>query len=414
MVWGGVRVQFGAAETNSSIYLAYYDSERWLAVSKIDKCSGQVEKVRLASQFEGWDAHNSVVLAMDNSGRLHVAGNMHVSPLIYARMNKPDDFKSMSVIRPMVGLEEERTTYPNFFRFPDGALGFSYRYGHSGNGKEIINQFDGERWIRWGNQPLFAPVNEKQPVNAYHTGFISGSDGFFHTAWVWREQGGVEKNFHVNYAKSQDLKNWQNSKGKSIALPLTLANAELVDSVTKGRGLLNNIKLGFDADGRVVISYLKFDSRGFSQLFHARIEGQGWKAVPSTNWTYRWDPRGGGTIPSEISFSGVEVRAGQLLERVRQPEIGNVTLKYAPRALHVDSVLKNYAWEQAPKIMRKKAPGSVLNIQAIPNSDAEDSSSFAISWLSHPPDNRDKRRKCKPTGLDCQFVSELYLHKTDL
>ena len=409
-VWGGTRVGFGTLDNTDFIYLGYYDGDRWLTVSQINKCNGIIQKVRLPSRFAGWDSHNSVALALDGAGRLHVAGNMHASPLVYARMDEPDNLRSLSVLKPLLGIEEERTTYPNFFRFPDGSLGFSYRSGQSGNGSEIVNRFDGTKWSRWIDQPLFAPSTVKQHVNAYHTGFVTGSDGFFHIAWVWRENANVETNFNVSYARSHDLKTWESSTGAFIALPITPSNAEVVDNVPKGSGLFNNIRLGFDTQGRAVISYLKFDTQGFSQLFHAKREADDWKIVQSTDWTYRWDPRGGGTIPSEISFSGLMARQSHLMERVRHPEIGSVTLKYTPSTLRVDSIIKNYDRGATATVKREMVPGAVLNAQALRQADGGTSHAHSISWLSHPSDNRDRPRECKTTGLDCAFVSELHLH----
>lgn len=409
-VWGGVLARFDSLETKDFIYVGYYDAERWFSVSQINKCTGKVQKVRLPSRFTGWDAHNNIKLALDSAGRLHVAGNMHASPLVYARMVSPDNLASLAELKPMVGREEEKTTYPNFFSLPDGTMLFSYRYGHSGEGKELINRFDGERWSRWVDRPLFAPESDKHQVNAYHSGFVYGQDGFFHTAWVWREPGGVENNFNVNYAKSRDLKSWQNSKGGSLALPITPKNAEVVDFIPKGKGLFNNVKLGFDAEGHPVISYLKFDKNGYSQLYHARRESKGWKLVQSTDWKFRWDPRGDGTIKTEISIYGVQVRDKQLLELVKQPEIGNVTLKYSPVTLRVESIIKDYPWGNAPHVKREFVPGAVKNVQAVLKPDGNFSQQYGISWLTHPADNRDRPRDCKPTGLPCDFVSDLYLH----
>lgn len=408
--WGGTRVAFGTLESNEFIYTGYYDAHRWLTVSQVNKCTGVIRKIRLPSRFAGWDAHNTVALALDSAGRLHLAGNMHVSPLVYARMVQADNLASLAVLRPMVGQEEDRTTYPIFFRFPDGALGFSYRSGISGNGKEIVNRFDGESWTRWIDKPLFAQANTKQHVNAYHTGFIRGPDGLFHIAWVWRENYKVETNFNVNYAKSQDLKTWKKSTGEDISLPITPKNAEVVAVVPQQGGLFNNVQLGFDTQGRVVVSFLKFDSVGFSQLFHSRREAAEWKTVKSTDWTYRWDPRGGGTIPSKISFSGVAARNGSLLEHVRHPSFGTGTLKYDEGTLLVESVIKNYEWEPSLKVKRTAPVGAVVNVLPARNPDGRTGRNHAISWLSHPADNRDKPRECQRVGLPCNFVSELLLH----
>ena len=410
--WGGTRVPYNAQETANFFYVGYYDAERWLAVSQIDKCTAEVRTVRLPSRFAGWDAHNSVALALDQAGRLHVAGNMHASPLVYSRMDKADDLSSLTILKPMVGSDEEKTTYPMFFRFEDGSLGFSYRTGQSGNGCELINRFDGERWSRLGERPLFAPASSGPPVNAYHTGFVRGPDHFFHVAWVWRETHNVETNFNVNYAKSPDLRTWLTSTDEILPLPITPAKAEIADPVPQQSGLFNNVKLGFDVQGRPVISYVKFDSRGHSQLFHARPENGKWQVVQSTTWAHRWDPRGGGTIPAEIGFSGVEVHEGRLLERIRHPVVGAATLVYAPDSLRETKINRSSREGPTARVMREVPPGALLNVQPVFDRAGSPSKVRAISWLSHPADNRDRPRNCATAVPVCDFRSELQLHLT--
>lgn len=415
-VWGASRVKFDSLEDQKFVYISYYDADRWLSVAQIDKCTGTLRKQRVGSRFVGWDAHNSIVMALDKSNRLHVSGNMHASPLVYARMDAPDNLAGLGAVRPMVGEDEAQATYPYFFRFMDGALGFSYRSGHSGDGVEFINRLEGARWIRWTNQPVFAPVSEKKPVNAYHTNYMRGPDGFFHVAWVWRENYFVETNFNVNYAKSRDLRTWENSGGEVIPLPITPKTAEVVDRIPEKSGLLNNIKLGFDQAGRPVISYLKFDSTGASQLFHARLVDGRWKSTPATQWTYRWDPRGGGTIKGEINFSGVRVSNGRLIEQVSQPEIGAKTLVYDDGSMKETAALASDVWGAAPAIKNVHVPmGAVSNVQNVRLENFATGGfgdGHVISWFSLPADNRDKPRNCNNPDVPCDFTSELILHTT--
>lgn len=416
-VWGGVRDKFDSVEDKDFIYIGYYDAQRWLSVMQINKCNGEKRKIRVPTRFGGWDAHNYIELALDDSHRLHVSGNMHASPLIYARMNSPDNLAGLDVLRAMVGSDEVQVTYPNFFRFPDGALGFSYRSGHSGDGAELINRFKGDDWVRWTSKPVFAPDPGENTVNAYPTDFIIGPDGYFHVAWVWRKNPDVETNFNVNYAKSRDLHVWKNSAGQLIRLPITPSSAEVVDSVSPGHGLFNNIRLGFDEMGRPVISYLKFDSTGATQLFHARREAAGWKSTPATDWKYRWDPRGRGTIPSEINFSGVKVQDGHLIEQVHQPEIGSKEFEYDD-SLKIKQILGVDTQQVASPVKDRPAPeGTIRNVRAVREIGVArrgERYTYAISWFSLPANNRDKPRKCNPAESKCNFVYELILESTAL
>ncbi|CAB3806009.1 BNR repeat-containing protein [Paraburkholderia fynbosensis] len=416
--WGGARVAFDALENKDYLYVAYYDADRWLTVAQVNKCNGGLEKIRVPSRFGGWDEHNSIALAFDAENRLNVSGNMHVSPLVYARMDVPDRLAGLSILRGMVGADEERTTYPYFFRFPDGALAFSYRSGQSGDGIELINRLVGSDWVRWTNQPVFAPNRDGTTINAYHSDYVLGPDKFFHVAWVWRRTYKVETNFHVNYAKSRDLRVWEDSRGNVLSSPITPASAEVVDQVPENSGLFNNVRLGFDEEGRPTISYLKFDATGATQLFHARPGSNGWISVPATDWGYRWDPRGGGSVPSEISFSGVKVSDGRLIEQVKQPEIGSKIFVYGDDSLKVQEALNPDVDEPTAQIKDRHPPkGAILNARAVR---AESSRAgvlkyrYAISWFSLPVDNRDKPRDCARVGLPCDFISELVLHSSPI
>jgi hypothetical protein len=409
-VWGGTKVGFDAVESATHIYVGYYDKDRWLTISQINKCNLQIRRVRVPSQFGGWDAHNYIALSFDSKGLLHVAANMHVSPLIYARMTSQDELRSLSELRPQVGKSEDRTTYPMFFSFPDGSLGFSYRYGRSGSGVEFINRFDGEKWRRWLDQPLFDSGTEKQEVSAYHTNYLKGPDGNFHVAWVWRRTHDVETNFNVNYAHSPDLKTWYNSRNERMPLPLTPANTDLVKEVPSFNGLFNNIRIGFDDKLRPVISYIKFDTSGATQLWHARSENGIWKNYQSTQWNYRWDPRGGGTIPALIRFSGVVWREGKLLEYVHHPIDGNIVLQFDLESFRIDGVMKGSPPSSSLKIHRDKVKGAIFVTTLVRKMDRLTVNDRVISWFAMPANTRDKQRPCRPEVANCEYVYDLQLH----
>lgn len=383
-VWAGTTVSFDAIENDAFVYIAYYDAERWLSVAQVDKCTGGVQKVTLPSQFEGWDAHNYLTLAFDQTGNLHVAGNMHGNPMTYARTNQPDQLQQLATLRSMSGDLEQRVTYPKFFKFNDGELGFMYRDGGSGNGQEIINRLENNAWQRWLDQPLFAPSSQIQPVNAYHTGFIKGDDCFFHIAWVWRSNPNVETNFNVNYAKSPDLKHWFNSAGEALTLPITPESNVMVDLIAPESGLFNNIQLGFDTNNQPVISYLKFDDNGYSQLHHARLQNNEWQIIASTNWSYRWNPTGRGTIPAEISFSGIQKTQNRITEYVQHSQLGTMMLDYDVSSLQAEGII------QMPQPVSTDKAGLSLNRKHISNSQHE----LEIQWFTMPADNQDQPRNC--------------------
>lgn len=410
-VWAGTGVNYDALSIGSVVYLAYYDAERYLTVARFDAQRRSLTRKRLASRFDGWDAHNNLVLAVDPAGHLHVAGNMHTSPLVYARTLRADDFDSLTLMNRMIGTDEDSTTYPQFFRFPNGDLGFTYRSGQSGNGVELINRFDGERWHRELSDPIFAPATPTEHVNAYHTGYVPGPDGRFHTAWVWRKTRMAETNFHVNYAFSPDLRTWFDSGGSKIELPLTPANADVADAVPQGGGLANNVRLGFDPKGRPVISYLKYDSAGHTQLYHARPSPEGWQVASATQWDYRWAFAGAGTLLGEISFSGVRSTPdGKLVEEVSHRIYGRLHIELDPNDL------RGISRPAAPPQVRPtpgavRATGPFRAVGRAVRQQSHGAVAAEFRWHTLGAANNDQPRTCESLNLPatCQMTGPLQL-----
>jgi hypothetical protein len=86
------------------------------------------------------DAHRSVSLVVDGAGVLHVSWGHHDSPLLYARGTSPGSLE-LAPPAAMTGEHEERVTYPQFFRLPDGDLLFLYRDGASGRGRLVLDRY---------------------------------------------------------------------------------------------------------------------------------------------------------------------------------------------------------------------------------------------------------------------------------
>jgi hypothetical protein len=248
---------------------------------------------------------------------------MHCVPLIYFRTTQPHDITSLQRVPAMVGRSEDRCTYPRFLRGAAGELLFTYRDGRSGNGEQIWNVYDRENraWRRLLDQPLFSGEGER---NAYFQGPVRDRQGMFHICWVWRESPDCATNHDLSYARSKDLVHWEKSSGEPLALPITLATAEIVDPVPVHGGIINgNTVIGFDNQGRPIISYHKFDAAGKTQLYNARREAEGWKIYQTSQWDYRWDFSGGGSIGFEIGFGAVTPEGGSLAQSYRHPTAGS-------------------------------------------------------------------------------------------
>jgi len=298
-VWAGHPVGFSLLTHPPYQFVGFYDAERKMTVGR-RRLDERDWEFAVLPQRIGWDSHNYIAMTLDDEGYLHLAGNMHVHPLRYYRTEKPLDIASFVRVRHMVGSEEDRVTYPRFFRGANGELVFTYRDGSSGSGNQFYNVYDvGKRaWRRLLEEPL---TDGQGKMNAYLNGPLHGPDGYYHLCWVWRDTPDCATNHDLCYARSRDLVHWEKGTGEVLTLPITLSSAEVVDPVPPGGGIINgNTKIGFDAQQRPVIAYHKFDADGITQLYNARLEDGAWRVYQSSDWDYRWEFAGGGSIPFEV------------------------------------------------------------------------------------------------------------------
>jgi len=334
-VWSGHPVGFSLLTHGKTQYVAFYDKDRRMTVAwrRLDETAfrlhrladpGKVTTGKWSPTQLVWDSHNSVTMAIDSSGHLHVTGNMHCHPLVYFRTTRAGDPTSLAWVGRMIGDHEDRCTYPRFFRSPAGDLLFAYRYGRSGNGVDYYNRYDPatQSWQRLLATPLLDGENR---CNAYSVGPIKGPDGYYHLCWVWRDTPDCSTNHDLGYARSKDLVRWETSGGKRLTLPITPSTAEIVDPVPVKGGIINgNTKIGFDSAGRVIISYHKHDANGNTQLYNARRDARGWTIVQASQWKWRWDFSGGGSILFGIGVSAVSLTAdGKLVQTWHHREYGS-------------------------------------------------------------------------------------------
>lgn len=300
-VWSGHSVGFAMITQHGRQFVAFYDDERRMTVAERTLESDRWHLVRLPSNLV-WDSHNYIAMTIDDDGFIHLSGNMHAAPLVYFRTSKPLDIDSFHKIEHMTGKEEGRCTYPVFFRGTRNELIFTYRDGVSGNGSQIYDVYDlkSREWSRLLEKPL---TGNDGHVSAYLSGPTRGPDGYFHLIWVWRNTPDCSTNHDLSYARSEDLVNWETSSGRPLTLPITTKNGEVVDAVPVNGGIINGAEhLGWDLAKRPVITYHKFDEKGMTQAYAARLESGKWRIYRISDWDYRWEFRGGGSILSEIGL----------------------------------------------------------------------------------------------------------------
>lgn len=317
-VWSGHPVRFDLLTHGDRQFVAFYDAGRKMTVGQRTLDEDAFELVRLKGKWLAnrdrlstdiaWDSHNSVTMTIDRDGHIHLCGNMHVDPLIYFRTSKPLDVRSFERIDRMVGENEDRATYPLFMRGPDGALVFRYRDGSSGNGVDYYNQYDEKTktWRRLVDVPIHDGMDR---MNAYARAPELGPDGRYHIVWMWRDTPDCATNHDISYASSADLVNWVAGDGSALPLPITVeAKPSIVDPVPAGGGLINMCQsLGFDSRNRPIVSYHKHDEDGNTQAYAARLEDGAWKVYRLSDWDYRWEFGGGGSIGAEIRLGGAKV-----------------------------------------------------------------------------------------------------------
>ncbi len=301
--WAGHPVGFALVASKTRLYAAWYAADRHLTVAQRPFRGGKWRSVTLDTAV-GWDSHNSIAMAVDSAGRLHVAANMHVSKLVYYLSGRSGAVTGLKRVPVLIDARRESSmTYPFFLKDAQGRLIFKYRDGGSGHGNDIYDVFDAGT-ARWA--PLLAtPLTEGEGVrNAYPAGPAAGPDGLFHLVWVWRDTPDAATNHDLSYARSRDLIHWENADGTRLDLPMRLGADDVVDPVPAHGGMINNNTLiGFDADKRPLIAYHKYDADGHTQVYVARFENGHWHTAQASEWnTYRWDFGGNGSLVFEITL----------------------------------------------------------------------------------------------------------------
>ncbi|GMU22062.1 MAG: hypothetical protein AMXMBFR13_21500 [Phycisphaerae bacterium] len=484
-VWAGHPVGFCLLTHGQRQYVAYYDEQRRMTVAARDLSGDRWERVRLPSRV-GWDSHNSIVMAVDDAGDLHLAGNMHGVPLVYFRTRRPGDIGSLERVEQMVGRDEQRVTYPRFLRGPEnegcpatpptpplkggervvassgervvassgerivgapgeriagapgervvappgervvalsgegvvaqpseaeervpgppgertalpggrGALIFTYRDGGSGQGNQIYNVYDPQfkQWRRLMDTPL---IDGEGQMNAYLDEPRRDASGVYHLCWVWRDTPDCATNHDVCYARSRNLVHWERSDGTPLRLPITYGTSEIVAPVPAGGGLINgNARMGFDAAGRPVVSYHRYDENGHTQVYNARLEAGRWRSRKVSDWDYRWEFSGGGSIPFEILVGAVGVdEQGRLTQAFSHPQAGSG--RWVLDAHTLTPTAKLPREQRLPEGMSRpesRWPGMQVRWAEDSGESGEPGVRYVLRWETLPP-NRDRPRE---------------------
>ncbi len=312
--WAKSSVNAVVFRTNSVVthkntqYIAYYDAKGDIILGKrkLGTSNWEVKHTPYAGQVK--DAHNSISIAVDGKGILHMCWNMHGQPLRYAQSRRPGSLE-LTEPMPMTRREESRVTYPQFYNLPGGDLLFLYRQGGSGSGDVLLNRYD-VRKGQWQalQHPLIAGQGRR---NAYMNGLSIDGKGGLHISWVWRETPDVATNHDVCYAYSPDQgKTWQTSSGKKFTLPITAKNAEVAQPVPQNSDLINQTSMTVDAHDRPLIAtYWRSQGSDVPQYRLVWHDGRKWRTSIAGERKRAFHLSGGGT--RRIPVSRPQVLAGK-------------------------------------------------------------------------------------------------------
>jgi hypothetical protein len=407
-VWSGHPVGFDILTTDRYQYLAYYDADRIMVIAQRPLDSREWKKTKLPSIL-GWDSHNYIELGQDKEGYLHVSGNMHVVPLVYFRSEKPeniDHFESLS----MTGNNENRVTYPVFFKDKDGELYFQYRNGGSGNGITYWNRYDtqSKTWTGLFDTPVFDGEDE---ANAYMTQPKLGTDGYFYIVWMWRLTPTANTNHNLSCIRSLDLIHWEAMSGEPMTLPIRWRNTKaVVDPVAPWNGLINmSFQISWDTDKTPYITYHKFDNRGISQVFTSRWEKTAsqpgaWQTYQLSQWKeFTWDLNRSGSLSSSVSVSAITPDGkGNLTARFGHEKYGAGSWVLDRKSLKIKQTIPATAQDDAPDL-----PPLVLQPDMQLRTKMDNTGHYLLRWQALPANQDKARTDSEPTPV------ELVLYKVD-
>ena len=302
-------------------YVAFYDADSKVVVArrKLSTKNWQIRKTRFGGNTA--DAHNSISLAIDGRGFLHLAWNHHNVPLNYSRSLKPESLEFSDKL-PMLSENENKVTYPEFYNLPDGDLLFFYRDGASGNGNLVLNRYNAEtqKWSRVQSNL----IDGEGKRNAYSQAAVD-TKGTIHLSWVWRESPDVATNHDLCYAKSTDGgKTWQKSIGEKYALPINAGSAEYVWRIPPKSELINQTSMTADHDGNPYIAtYWRAENSQIPQFQLVWFDGKQWRHSQISNRQTAFSLSGAGTKRIPVSRPQVLVDKDKIYVVFRDAERQN-------------------------------------------------------------------------------------------
>jgi len=288
---------------------AFYDEAGQVILAERRHGDTQWKLAATGLQGHPQDAHNVISLAFDGRGHLHLAWDHHGHPLKYCRTVEAGSL-TLQPAEVMVGRNEERITYPEFYQLPDGDLLFFYRDGGSGNGNLVLNRYRNQtgRWERLHDNL----IDGEGQRNAYWQVHV-GARGVIHLSWVWRETANVVTNHDIAYARSDDGgMTWKKTTGELYRGPLTESRAEYAIRIPMNSELANQTSMAEDHQGNPCIAnFWRETPESVPQYRLVYHDGTRWKTQQVGARTLNFFRSGGGTKRPPISRPLILLRSRQ-------------------------------------------------------------------------------------------------------
>jgi hypothetical protein len=278
-------------------FTAYYDANGAVVLGKRKLKSSTWEIVKTPFSGNVKDAHNSISIAVDGDGYLHVSWDHHDTKLRYAKSRSPLSL-DLGNEESMTGITEQKVTYPEFYNLPNGNLLFFYRSGSSGRGNMIINSYSvkDKKWSQIQSNLL----NGEDKRSAYWQATVD-KKGIIHLSWVWRESWDVSTNHDICYARSKDGGlTWEKSNGEKYNLPITIVSAEIAWEIPEKSSLINQTSMTADQNGNPYIANY-WNESDIPQFQIVYLENSIWKRTNTAFRTTSFYLGGGGTKKIPIS-----------------------------------------------------------------------------------------------------------------
>lgn len=213
----------------------------------------------------------------------------------------------------------------------------------------------------------------------------------------------------LSYMKSPDLIHWYDAYGEPIQLSATLEQKSLIaDPIPPGGGIINlAVRLVLDDDRRPVFVFHKYDGNGNLQLYIAQFGDDDWQVKSITNWDYRWEFSGRGSIDVDVRIKGFIQRSD-----------GNYEIDYWHIKHGNETLLLDQNFEVIGKVLKPKSlsetlsvegdfPGLEVRISSDLGGAPEEGVKYMLKWETLDR-NRDRPRP-KPWPAP----SKLYLYKME-